>query len=57
MRLHPVMMTYLSKFGHFSLAFFSEVGDPQFFFIFGISNLWPNFRRSINVGRFSHERP
>ena len=40
MRLHLVMMTYLSKLGHFYLGFFSETksATPNFFFIFGISN-------------------
>ena len=33
MRLHLVMMTYPSKLGHFSLAFFSETKSvtPNFF--------------------------
>ena len=33
MSLHPVMMTYLSKLGHFPLAFFSETKSvaPNFF--------------------------
>ena len=39
MRILIVMMTYLSKLGHFSLAFFSETKSvtPQFLLIFGIS--------------------
>ena len=39
--LHHAMMTYQSKLGHFSLASFSETKSvtPQFFFIFGISNM------------------
>ena len=32
MRLHPIMMTYLSKLGHFSLQ--NKVGDPPIFFSF-----------------------
>ena len=36
MRLHLVMMTYLEKLGHFSLAFFSETKSvtPSIFFSF-----------------------
>ena len=36
MRLHLVMMTYLSKLGHFYLGFFSETKSATP--LFGISN-------------------
>ena len=44
-----VIMTDLSKLRHFSIAIFSETKlvTPNFFFIFGVSTLWPNFRREM----------